>query len=238
MTQKKDDLPTDVIVKEYLAGETSTSLGKRYGVSSHAILRLLRKANIRIRSKGGSDKVYDEGWTAAFVAAYQAGEAIMSIAERMGVGHGTVWRALHSANIPPRPHGLRTRTVTVPTDPFILGYFAGLLDGEGNLQMKPKHDGKSVGCKLAIYNTNADVMAWLEGNIGGKARWDHKRVEREGWLPIGIWEIYRARDVAILLHAVLPLLIVKRQTAETMLALFDEVFGLDHLLSADKSKGI
>src|SRR5258708_17148811 len=120
MTQNKDDLPIDAIVKAYLAGETSTSLGKSYGVSSHAILVLLRKAEIRIRSKGGSDKVYDEGWTAAFVAAYQAGETIMSIAERMGVGQGTIWRALQSEKIHPRPHGLRTQTVKAPTDPLIL----------------------------------------------------------------------------------------------------------------------
>jgi hypothetical protein len=224
-------VPTDLapetvveICNAYLGGTPSTRLAKQFGISCHAVLRLLRARGISIRNKGGKPKVYDAGWSQRFVEAYRSGATIIEVAKRFGVGQGTIWRSLRSLGEPPRPHGLRKATVRIPTDPAIRGYLAGLIDGEGNLQFKLRSKGRSIGCKLAIYNTHAGAMDWLEKHIGGKVRWDRQRTRRDGCLPCGIWELYRARDVALVLRAVLPYLVIKRDAALTALALFDEVF--------------
>jgi hypothetical protein len=70
-------------------------------------------------------------------------------------------------------------------------------------------------------------MEWLATTVGGTVRWDRKRTTRDGSLPCGIWELYRARDVALVLSAVLPYLIIKRDAAQTAIALFAEFFSLD-----------
>lgn len=120
------------------------------------------------------------------------------------------------------PPGLRSRTVNIPSDPVALGYLCGLLDGEGNLQLTK--GAKSVGCKMAIYSTTPAIMQWLLKHIGGVVRYDTARTVRKGWLPIGIWSVYRAQDVAALLSAMLPHLIVKKAAAKHALDVFRSKF--------------
>jgi hypothetical protein len=119
------------------------------------------------------------------------------------------------------PHGLRSRTITIPTDPIIIGYFCGLLDGEGHLQIAK--GSRSVGCKMSIYSTTPEIMQWLTKHFGGKVIYDKARVRR-GWKPIGAWSLYRAQDVAALLNVILPYLIIKKPKAERALALFRDKF--------------
>ena len=214
------------LVAEYEAGESSTILSKRYEVSNHFVLKSLRDAGVNIRSKGGKKKIYDEGWTQAFVEAYKKGETIHSISKRMGVGQYTVLRALQADNIERRPHGLRALTVTIPSDQAKIAYFAGLLDGEGNLQLARERM-KHLRTKLAIYNTNGEVLQWLVDNFGGTLRWQTDYHIERGWKPKGIWEVYRSRDVHALLQAALPYLIIKRDTARAMIAVFEAIHGFD-----------
>lgn len=107
-----------------------------------------------------------------------------------------------------------------------LGYLCGLFDGEWNLQIRHKHAGRSVACKMDIYSTTPEIMQWLVRNIGGTARFDTKRTKTKGWLPIGIWSLYRAQDVAALLKAMLPHLIIKRKSAEHALTIFGARFKI------------
>jgi hypothetical protein len=167
--------------------------------------------------RGGSKPKYGEGITRQWVDAYKGGETIREIAERFGVGDFTVLRALDTGGVSRRRQGLRKATISVPTDPAVIGYVAGLLDGEGNLQFRQDRGAKTLAWKLAIYSTTPELIEWLSATIGGKARW----AKRPG-KPLGTWALYRARDVEILLRVLLPYLIVKRDTAETFLAMFDE----------------
>lgn len=210
----------DVLVAEYEAGESSTVLAKRYDTKPQSIIRLLRKAGVTIRAKGGREKIYDEGWTQTFVTAYQQGETIQSIAERMHVGKGTVWRALKTTGT--RLRGIKAMTVTIPSDQTVIAYFAGLLDGEGNLQMRGRHR-NSITCKLCIYNTNREVIDWLSANFGGHQRWT---IREDGWKSAGVWAVYRVYDVRALLCAAMPYLIIKRETAQAMLAVIDQMCQL------------
>lgn len=168
--------------------------------------------------RGGSERTYGPEVSARLVEMYESGMTQPEIVRATGISRGTVLRRLHEANVDLRTKNLRPQTVRIPDDPAKIGYLAGLLDGEGNLQLRVR-DGCSIGGKLAIYSTTPGVIEWLIENVGGHARWDHAR-EKHGWKPIGIWELYRAVDVALLLTALEPLLIVKRDAARELLKLY------------------
>lgn len=212
--------------EEYEGGATSTELAAKYGCTHAAITRRLARAGVTLRP-ARRRAMYDKPETlAAIVSAYQGGVPMSEIAPTFGVSHSTVQRALKQSGVKLRPFGLRKRTVTVPTDPAALGYLCGLFDGEGNLQFRDKHAGRSIGCKMAIYNTDPGVMRWLMRTVGGKVLFDTARTKRHGWLPIGTWNVYRAQDVAALLAAMLPFLIVKKRQAENALRLFRHRFEI------------
>ena len=226
MPRHRKGVPTPQLAAEYLAGQTTVELGEKYRMTPTGVWRRLRRAGVTIRP-AQRRTVYDAVEVRSKIAeAYKSGLPVCDVASLFGVSRSSVVRALKRGRIKTRPFGLRKQTIRVPTDPEDLGYLRALLDGEGNLQLRSKHAGRSVACKLAIYSTTAGVMDWLSKTVGGHVRWDHKRAERKGWLPIGIWEVYRAQDVAALLKAMLPRLIVKRQAAERALTLFSSRFEI------------
>jgi hypothetical protein len=209
----------DEIVRLYTDGASTPELALRFGASSEGVRTLLRRNGVQLRPRGGSARRSGADVDAEIVRLYVDERLTrQQIVARTGVSRETVLRRLHEAGVELRAKGTRAQTIRVPDDPMKLGYLAGMLDGEGNLQRRSDGQGR-VGGKLAIYSTTAGVMDWLVDNVGGRVRWDQKRTER-GWLPIGIWELYRARDIAAILTAVEPLLIVKRGTARELLELY------------------
>ena len=164
-------------------------------------------------------------FTDKIVAAYKSGQTMKGIAAHLEIGQGSVWRTLQAQGINSRPQGLRQKTIRIPTGPGLIGYVAGLFDADGNAQFRNKH-GTSIGCKVSIYNTNRDLIGWLEDLMGGSVLWDTKRTERHGWKPMGSWSLYRARDVAAFLKSVEPFIIVKRDIVKAILAMLDEIFEL------------
>lgn len=161
--------------------------------------------------------------TTEIVTAYQKGERILEIATRMGIGQASVWRTLKAKNIPRRTHGVRRQTIKVPTDPVVIGYLAGLFDGEGNVQFKMKHSGRSLSCKLGIYNTDPNIHEWLVEKIGGKVHWRTDRCIKFGWKPCGVWEIYRAADVRAFLSCIAPYVIIKRDAIAASLDMYSHL---------------
>lgn len=226
MPKHRKGAPTQELAAEYAGGATSTEIAARYGMTHGAVIGRLRRAGVQIRPGKRRTAYDDPERAAAIITAYRSGLPIADVAARFNIGQSTVARALKAHRVEPRPHGLRRQTVRLPSDLAAIGYLAGIFDGEGNLQFKKKHGGRSIGCKMAIYSTTPGLMRWLLRTVGGNARFDTKRTERKGWLPIGIWEIYRAQDVAVLLRVLLPHLIVKKQQAESALRLFAERFEL------------
>lgn len=216
---------TPKLAAEYESGATSTDLATKYGMTHAAVIGRLRRAGVPIRP-ARRRALYDRAkLSAEIVSAYQGGAPMVEIAKQLETSHGTVQRTIAASGVETRPHGLRRQTVKVPTDPLVLGYLAGLLDGEGNLQLRTKKDG-GLSCKMAIYSTTPGVMRWLVREVGGVVRFDTKRTESKGWLPIGSWCVYRSRDVAALLRAMLPLLIVKKQKAEHILSVCRDRLGI------------
>jgi transposase len=213
-----------LIINEYKSGVSSPDLAKKYNKGNHTILKILRDNGVEIRSKGGKKKQYDYGWTQEFIKRYKSGQSIQSIAKELRVGYGTVMRSLK--DIKKRKVGLRKQTILMPTESYKLAYIAGIFDGEGNLQFRNRY--KSISCKVAIYNTNIDVINWLKNLMGGKVRWDKSRIKK-GWLPCGSWELYRAKDVLVFLNAILPFLIIKKDAAKTSVALINEQWPAEWL---------
>lgn len=200
--------PTQVLAEMYQSGKTTVEIGRLFGMSPAAVNGRLRRYGVPIRSaqrRSPADKLAVKN---KVVIDYLRGVPMVDLAKRENIARSTVRRILGERGI--KTCKAQVQTVTVPTDAGQIGYLAGLFDGEGNLQMRTKN-GNQIACKMAIYNTAPSMMQWLVKTVGGHLRYDSKRTATKGWLPIGIWEVYRARDVAALLRAMLPHLTAKRE---------------------------
>lgn len=77
------------LVRAYSAGETSTSLARRIGVSKQSVIKTLREEGVPIRFQP-----LTEVQRAESVRRYEAGESIQQVATRLGVDFETVRQAL------------------------------------------------------------------------------------------------------------------------------------------------
>jgi sulfite reductase beta subunit-like hemoprotein len=120
-----------------------------------------------------------------------------------------------STNLPP---------ISVPTDPAVLGYLAGLLDGEGSVIVtRTRGRGSvndSVSARVIITNTDLPLIEWLLAEVGGsfvpkKRMKDHHRQAYQ-WLLGG-------RNAAAFLLAVIPYLRIKKAQAEAGLRILETV---------------
>ncbi len=214
MPRHRKGVPTPELADEYLAGATTVELAAKYDMTPSGVNARLTHFGVAMRNAKRRTR-YDED--PAFVeevrSAYLSGRSSTDIAKDHGVGRSSVMRTLDKAGITKRRNGTRSKTIVLPTDPLKIGYLAGLFDGEGNLQFKDRENG-STACKVAIYSTTTSVMGWLKATVGGHVRWDYRRQETKGWLPIGSWDLYRAQDVLAFLLVVQPLLLVKAKATQ------------------------
>lgn len=153
-----------------------------------------------------------------FEAIYQRakrGEPIKKLAQEVGICTTALSRRL-KRRYGFTSTGLRCSQLSLPADPTVLGYIAGLMDGEGYI--RTLSDSR---CYISIGVTNEPVIRWL-GAFGGKVY----RYERPaGYQTVFTWRVHRQRDSAALLQAVLPYLIVKRERAQGALAEMERHFG-------------
>lgn len=226
MPRQRKGPVTAVLAAEYDAGATSTDIAAKYGMHHTAVIGRLRRAGHPIREARRRSLADQHRLATEVVTAYRGGMPMTEIAVLLKTSHSTVQRTLKAHGVEPRPHGLRRRSVRVPSEAWKLGYFAGLLDGEGSLAFRNKGRG-SFSCRMHIYSTTPGMMQWLLSEIGGTVRFDTKRTATKGWLPIGIWSVYRVHDVAALVRAVQPMLIVKKQAAARVIHIA-EMFGDVH----------
>lgn len=211
--------------KEYIEGATSVELALKYGISHTTVCNHLRKVNVSIRP-ARRQALYDNPIrTKTIIESYQKGKPMIEIAKQENVNDKTINRVLQQNNITKHIRNIRAQTITMPSNLGILGYIAGMFDGEGNLQFRDKHNKGLIGCKITIYSTTPELVEWFRKTMGGgKVRWDFARVKRHGWKPIGSWCLYRAQDVATFLITLYPLLIIKKESAGKALELFSKRF--------------
>jgi hypothetical protein len=106
----------------------------------------------------------------------------------------------------------------VPTDPAELSYIAAMIDGEGCLTFSSRRGRKhqtTYPC-LWIANTDARLMTWLTKKVGGRVY----RVPRTNprWKMGYQWGLTRQAHLILLLEAVIPYLLLKRDKAEAIVA--------------------
>lgn len=112
----------------------------------------------------------------------------------------------------------RRRTVppiTIPTDSAALGYIAGLVDGEGNINISTafcvgKSKSLSYHARVVITNTNELLMVWLLESLGGTI--ENRRHRKPNWKPSWNWAVY-GDNAASLLKAIKPYLVIKKDQA-------------------------
>ena len=89
MSQAPIPLPVDEIAAEYREGMTHAQLADSYGVSTGTILRRLRAAGVRARSRGGRPCY---ALLARRLRMRQSGMSVLEIAAAEGVTPNAVWR--------------------------------------------------------------------------------------------------------------------------------------------------
>ena len=184
----------------------------------------LQHAGVAMRKWGPRTNATKHEVQTRVLDSYLSGTTIDAIRLRENVSVSSIRRILRINGVP--LNKARPQTIIIPKEQTELAYIAGLFDGEGNLQIRhsTRKGRTSIACKACIYNTNTTVMRWLVGKIGGSLRFDTKRTINKGWLPIGVWSVYRAKDVRALLTALLPFLIIKRPVAVQALQHFEDRF--------------
>lgn len=113
MTLKWNSSDLDDLIKSYRAGESAVSLGKRYGVSHTAVMRLLRRKLPDYRHATGKWEPPD---LSALVDSYRSGSSIKSLSERYGVSRRTITRYVQ--DLPDyRSHGDANRLMATERTP-------------------------------------------------------------------------------------------------------------------------
>src|SRR6516165_10827668 len=107
-------------------------------------------------------------------------------------------------------------------NPYEMGYFAGLLDGEGSISLVRSHAkrtrGRYVYPLVRIANTDPAVMTWLTTKIGMGVRSHQQRHDGRKDVMHFAWA---CGDAIAILRWIAPLLIIKRDRAELVLDLYD-----------------
>jgi hypothetical protein len=139
----------------------------------------------------------------------QAGERPAAVARSLGVHRNNLYRLIkrRGACVPEQRPQLQ-----MPTDPAVLGYIAGIVDGEGSIY-KRSQDGH---WHLKVGMTDRPLIEWLAA-FGGRF---YVESRPEGRKTPYTWCVSRRVDLRHALTALLPYLRVKRELA--VLALREE----------------
>lgn len=163
----------------------------------------------------------DVDWD-ALIQDYLSGDwTTVKVAKKYGVAPISVTRERRNRGLPGWPHGFKKRTVdvVVPSDPTLLAYMAGLIDGEGTLQVVAPAGPKPY-ARLTIANNHRGLMDWLQQTFGGRVYWrDMSYYKDDGYnrQPQANWHCADIHGVFVVTRAVQPYLIIKKPQSELVL---------------------
>jgi len=96
-------------------------------------------------------------------------------------------------------------------------YLAGIIDGEGCITIGA---GKRETCTnynaiICVQNTSKNLIDWIQSKIGGQVYLSKKETDKNkaAWM----WRFTKKKDIELLLLAILPYLVVKREQAKILL---------------------
>jgi hypothetical protein len=100
-------------------------------------------------------------------------------------------------------------------------YLAGIIDGEGCLSIgagrRQKWGVVNYNSIMSVANTDIRLIKWLHSNFGGN--FFNGKQQRPTIKKHYIWRVLRHKDIELLLLAILPYLIIKREQAIILLEL-------------------
>jgi len=147
------------------------------------------------------------------------GESIRALATERGVDFTALYRLL-KRRYRFTGSGAWPSSFTLPDDRSIIGYIAGIFDGEGSLS-KRASDGKWI---VAIGMTDEGVIRWL-AQFGGTFGVTERKAPRQVFYT---WRLARLYDVLCFLTHIRPYLIVKRDISTTAITALEDRLCLRH----------
>lgn len=127
------------------------------------------------------------------------------------------WARRHPGSVP-KASRIEREAEPLCLAPHVLGYIAGILDGEGALCLGKRSGERahhSRQFRIVVGNTSKALPEWLLATLGGNMRLASPGTPREK--PVWNWELW-AIEGSRLLKVVLPYLVIKRRHAEVVLA--------------------
>ena len=157
---------------------------------------------------------------------YYEGYSVKQIAEVVNLGQTTIKKMLKKLGVKTRRGGTRGRTIHIPKDPAILGYIAGLFDGDGGArEVTPKlRRGRVWGLEVYIDNTNYDVMKWLVKTLKSGRVFKVKRKDKNPkWKDAYRFQLASMVDCYFFLKSIYPYLIIKKELVGKLLKKANEM---------------
>jgi len=210
-----------MVADAFVAGEKMADIVRRLDLTRKVVRNALKRRGVYVLRRERPHK-FTEDERRQMVDLYLNKEITRGdIAKRMGVSVGAVENNLIKAGITLKNKGLRSRTLNLPADPALVGYIAGIVDGEGNIfsRLRP---GRRLQVVVAITSTNKSLINWLM-EIGGRFQPKISSANHFGKKEVYRWIVSRRRDVKPLIEAILPYLIIKRADAIKALKGLDDL---------------
>lgn len=186
----------------YHLGESIEELADRYGVTKSTIYRALDSMGVDV-----SNRQMDYGEVRRL---YEAGIHTSEIAKRYGVTRSAVYFALRSMGVTQERKDINQNINEVD-----LAYIAGLLDGEGSINiLSSRSRCNQFWLSVTIANNHLPTLEWVMAVVdGGAIKNAHGRMRPSDTAPVYKWQIC-SRQAADLLSKLLPFLRIKREQAE------------------------
>jgi len=153
------------------------------------------------------------------------------LAREYSVSKGTIQNILRAHGFIRRTRGGHhsIKTINVPTNLSIIGYLAGLVDGEGSIVREHLRGNlRHSGVRLCITNSCPELLQWLKNEIGGNVQW-RERSSPLSQKPCGVWRVGGYMDTYLLLKIILPWLRIPKKIEQAKEAItFLEVRLKEH----------
>lgn len=100
-----------------------------------------------------------------------------------------------------------------------LAYIAGIIDGEGHIGLtiqKKKNQAIAIAALLSVNNGKREIIDWLTLRLGGKVRF-YQHNGSTSWNGFYLWANRSPQEIGIILKAIRPYLVIKRDQADIFL---------------------
>ena len=164
------------------------------------------------------------------VRMYYEGYSIKQIAETVNLSQTTIKKMFKKLGVKTRRRGTRGRTIHIPKNPAILGYIAGLFDGDGGAReiTSKLRKGRVWGLEVYIDNTNYDVIKWLAKTLkSGRVFRVKRKNKNPKWKDAYRFQIASVMDCYLFLKSIYPYLIIKKELVNELLKKADEMLYLE-----------